>query len=156
MVAGATDYGVIRNHGRDEPTDIISLCCVADFDHIKIVDGSLCIGGGATWTDIENFIQQSIPQYHKILIRFGSPQIRNAGTLAGNLAGGSPIGDSIPFHMVMDSQLELTGPDGVRTVKLCDFYTGYRQNVMSSGELITEIITPVSYTHLTLPTTPYV
>ena len=143
MVAGATDYGVIRNHGRDEPTDIISLCCVADFDHIKIVDGSLCIGGGATWTDIENFIQQSIPQYHKILIRFGSPQIRNAGTLAGNLAGGSPIGDSIPFHMVMDSQLELTGPDGVRTVKLCDFYTGYRQNVMSSGELITEIITPL-------------
>lgn len=143
VVAGATDYGVLHNHGRVNPTAIISLCSIADFGGIEVNDGQLCIGGGATWTDIEAFVRDRVPQYYEILTRFGSPQIRNAGTLAGNLAGGSPIGDSIPFHIVMDSELELTGPDGSRRVKLNDFYTGYRQNVMADDELITSIITPL-------------
>ncbi|NND96659.1 MAG: 2Fe-2S iron-sulfur cluster binding domain-containing protein [Pirellulaceae bacterium] len=143
LVAGATDYGVLHNHGKTETGDVISLCNVIDFDTIKIADNTLQIGGGATWTDIEQFVQKRIPQYHEILTRFGSPQIRNAGTLAGNLAGGSPIGDSIPFHLVMDSTLDLTGPLGTRSVKLSEFYLGYRTNVMANDEFITSIATPL-------------
>ena len=143
LVAGATDYGVLHNHGRTKSADIISLSSVSEFDRIEIADGVMKIGGGATWSNIERFVREHVPQYHEILTRFGSPQIRNAGTLAGNLAGGSPIGDSIPFHLVMDAELELTGPSGVRTVKLADFYTGYRQNVMANDELITLVSTPL-------------
>ena len=148
IVSGATDFGVVHNHGRAKVSDIVSLCSLQDFNRIEVIEDEtrgdeLHIGGGATWTDIEAFVEHWLPQYHDILTRFGSPQIRNAGTLGGNLAGGSPIGDSIPFHMVCDSTLELTGIAGARSVKLCDFYTGYRENLLEVGELITSVVTPL-------------
>ena len=143
IVSGATDFGVVHNHGLCKAKNIISLASVDDFENISVEDGILRIDGGATWTKIEHFVETRLPQYHEIITRFGSPQIRNMGTLAGNLAGGSPIGDSIPFHMVMDADLELTSIHGTRSVKLSDFYTGYRENVMGDDELITSVVTPM-------------
>jgi xanthine dehydrogenase small subunit len=143
IVSGATDYGVLHNHGRTAPADLLCLTSVEDYDAIVSEDDVLRIGGGATWTQIESHVEKLFPPYHVIVTRFGSPQIRNAGTLAGNLASGSPIADSIPFHLVMDSQLRLVSSRGQREVALNEFYTGYRETIMADDELIAEVITPL-------------
>ena len=143
IVNGATDHGVLVNHGKVSPGDVICLASLQDFDSIEVKENQLRIGGGATWSRIEKAVEPLFPQYHFVLTRFGSPQIRNSGTLAGNLATGSPIGDSIPFHLVMDSRLQLVGASGRREVALADFYTGYRENVMLDDELIESVTTPL-------------
>lgn len=143
IVSGATDFGVEQNHGKREAGDLLCLCNVADFDHVRVEKGVLRIGGGATWSEIEKIVAEIFPPYHEIITRFGGPQIRNAGTLAGNLATGSPIGDAIPFHLVMDSEIRLASSRGERVVPLREFYTGYRKNVMAKDELIVEITTPL-------------
>jgi xanthine dehydrogenase small subunit len=143
LVSGATDFGVLHNHGGESPRDILCLSSVDELDHVTVEDDVLRIGGGATWTGIEAVVEDIFPQYHEIITRFGSPQIRNAGTLAGNLATGSPIGDAIPFHLVMDSNVRLVSAGGERVVPLREFYTGYRKNVMTDDELIAEITTPL-------------
>lgn len=143
IVSGATDYGVLHNHGRTASADLLCLTSVEGFDSITTADDVLRIGGGATWTQIESHVEGLFPPYHVIVTRFGSPQIRNLGTLAGNLASGSPIADSIPFHLVMDSQLRLVSSRSQREVALNEFYTGYRQNIMADDELIAEVTTPL-------------
>jgi xanthine dehydrogenase small subunit len=143
LVSGATDFGVLHNQSGGSPRDILCLSDVAEFDFVTAEDDVLRIGGGATWTGIEAVVEDIFPQYHEIITRFGSPQIRNAGTLAGNLATGSPIGDAIPFHLVMDSNVRLVSAGGERVVPLREFYTGYRKNVMTDDELIAEITTPL-------------
>lgn len=142
VVSGATDLGVLYNHGRLPPRDVLCLNQIEDFAEISIDDHRLSIGGGATWTDIEPVVEKLFPPYHEIVTRFGSPQIRNSGTLAGNLATGSPIADSIPFHLVMESDLHLVSARGDRVVSLNEFYSGYRENVAAEDELIAKIETP--------------
>jgi len=78
-----------------------------------------------------------------MLWRHGSPLIRNAGTLAGNIANGSPIGDTMPALFVLNAEIELTGPAGARRVNMNDFYTGYRRSVMKPDELITRVFMPL-------------
>jgi len=143
IVSGATDYGVLRNHGKIQASNTLCLSNVHDFSAIAIQDDVLTIGGGATWRAIEKFVEHRIPEYHAILIRFGSPQIRNAGTLAGNLATGSPIADSVPFHVVTQTEIELRSVRGSRRVAIADFYRGYRKTVIADDELIVAIHTPL-------------
>ena len=155
-VAGGTDYGVLRNHHRLAASDVIYLGQIDSNNHpsesnnaqrrvgfqdIVVSDGRLTIGGGATWSAIERAVAEIAPQYHHILTRFGSPQIRNMGTIGGNLASGSPIADSVPFHLVLDTELELASVRGCRRVRLEDFYQGYRQTVLMPDELIVSIQT---------------
>jgi xanthine dehydrogenase small subunit len=75
---------------------------------------------------LERAIKDLVPEFFDILWVYGSPQIRHAGTLAGNIANGSPIADSPPFLFVMDAEVEVTGLDGVRRIAMADFYTGYK------------------------------
>ncbi len=145
IVSGATDYGVLHNHRRVAPADLLCLVNIVDHDFrtVRVEGDRMMIGGGTTWTEIERFVKPLYPPYHEVITRFGSPQIRHAGTLAGNLATGSPIADSIPFHLVVDATLRLESTRGSRAVKLNDFYTGYRENVMEDDEIITEVATPL-------------
>ncbi len=155
-VAGGTDYGVLRNHHRLAASDVICLGQVDSnnrsaetsgvqpsvrFQEIVVKDGRLMIGGGATWSVIERAVAELAPEYHHILTRFGSPQIRNMGTIGGNLASGSPIADSVPFHLVLDTELGLASVRGLRRVRLEDFYLGYRQTALEPDELIVSIQT---------------
>jgi xanthine dehydrogenase small subunit len=143
IVSGATDYGVLRNHGKTAAGDTLCLSSVSSFSDITVEQNVMSIGGGATWKAIEDFVEDRVPEYHAILTRFGSPQIRNAGTLAGNLANGSPIADSVPFHMVMQTEIELRSIRGTRRVAIEDFYQGYRKTALASDELIVAIHTPL-------------
>lgn len=93
--------------------------------------------------ELEYYVKDLLPEFHRILWVYGSPQIRHAGTLAGNIANGSPIADSLPFFMVMDGAVEVTGVGGSRLIKACDLYTGYKQLSMKKDELITRIFLPL-------------
>ena len=143
VASGATDLGVLHNHGQRANNDVLCLCNMDDFAEITIADDVLAIGGGASWLQIEQAVKDYFPPYYEIITRFGSPQVRALGTLAGNLATGSPIADSIPFHLAMDSEIMLVSAGGQRTVRINDFYTGYRENIMNAGELIAKVTTPL-------------
>lgn len=143
LVAGATDLGVQHNHGKIQPQDVLVTGGVRDLDQLSIEDNSLIIGAAVSWSRVESFVRERIPEYHEILTRFGSPQVRHAGTLIGNLANASPIADSIPFHYVAGSTLEVGSVHGRREVALEDFYLGYKQLDLKPEEVILSVRTPL-------------
>lgn len=143
LVSGATDLGVQFNHGRIAPESVLFTRGVTELDAIEAVDGELRIGAAVTWSSIEDFVESRAPEYHAVLTRFGSPQVRHAGTLAGNLANASPIADSIPFHYATGSTIELASVDGRRDVPIEDFYLGYKQLDLRANELIIGVRTPL-------------
>src|SRR5205085_12119791 len=107
------------------------------------VDGTIVAGSLASITQIENISRTALPEYAAMLKYFGSNPIRNAGTIGGNIANGSPIGDSMPALFVLNAEIELTGLNGARRVNINDFYKGYRTTVASPDELIIRVILPL-------------
>lgn len=142
LLAGGTDLGVIMNKRKIDPKILISTAALPDFDRVEVTPEHIAVGGGATHAAVQAVLEKEIPEYGDYLEWFGSPQIRQAGTLAGNLATGSPIGDSLPPLLALEASIELTGPAGARVVNLNDFYTGYRASVMKPDELITAVFIP--------------
>ena len=143
IVQGATDFGVWCNKRGFVPEAVLSLEAVPRLDEVRIEGGELHVGGRTTLASLENFVAGRIPQLSEILDRFGSPQIRNAGTLAGNIANASPIADSLPFLYVTGATLELSGTSGVRTVAIERFYRGYKTLDLQPDEIITRIRIPL-------------
>jgi xanthine dehydrogenase small subunit len=144
-VAGATDIGVQHNKGKIDPREVLCLANVGEMKGVSHEAGTLTAGACEPWSTIERYVEGLVPQFHGILTLFGSPQIRNAGTVGGNIANASPIADSVPFLFVMGAELELAGPGGTRRVNINDFYTGYKQFDLGPGELIVKV-------HIPLPT----
>ena len=143
LVAGATDVGVQVNERRLSPTAWIDLNRIPHLDAIQSQrDGDTCrllVGTRASWTELAAAIGQHVPQLLDIISVFGSPQIRHVGTIGGNIANASPIADSLPFLMVMEAELELLGPQGLRRVDINDFFLGYKQLDMQPNELIVRV-----------------
>jgi xanthine dehydrogenase small subunit len=119
---------------------------VAGHDQVEVENGELSVGMRATWSDVERWAQTGWPEFYKIIIRFGSPQIRNASTLVGNIANASPIADSLPLLHVMHARVQLAGPDGTREVDINDFYHGYKQLDLRPDELISGVRIPLPAT----------
>ncbi len=90
----------------------------------------MTIGARVTLSRLERYFEKAVPQFHQVLWVYGSPQIRQAGTLAGNIGNGSPIADSLPFLFAMGADVHLTGPKGRRTVPILSFYKGYKTLAM--------------------------
>lgn len=143
LVAGATDLGVQYNHGKFTPQQAIYTGGIDELREVRLEEGHLRIGGAARWSDILPVVREHAPQYAQILERFGSPQIRHAGTLAGNLINASPIADSIPFHLVCQSELRLRSIGGVRVVQIGAFYLGYKKLDLKPDEVLVSIDTPL-------------
>ena len=142
LLAGGTDLGVLMNKRKIDPKMILSTAALPGFTAVDVTTDTIAVGGGATHDTVQRAMKATMPDYFGYLEWFGSPQVRQAGTLAGNLATGSPIGDSLPPLCVLNAEVELTGPAGVRRVNLNDFYTGYRQTVARPDELITRVLIP--------------
>lgn len=148
VIQGGTDVSVVCNKRGFEPAVIMSLSNLVEpgLEEISLQKSNppaLLIGAKATLSQLETLSATACPELHAILETFGGPQIKQAGTLAGNVANGSPIADSTPFLMVMNAEVELTGVNGSRRVNMNDFYTGYKQNVMAPDELITRFECPL-------------
>lgn len=139
IVAGATDLGVQCNKGTRRLSVVMSTCNLGELRKIKIEDNVMEVGASATLSELERAAEVHLPELAAFLQWFGSPLIRNSGTLAGNLVNGSPIGDAICALFVLETQVELTGPGGARRVELRKFYTGYRKTALAPDEMMTSV-----------------
>jgi xanthine dehydrogenase small subunit len=144
LLAGSTDVGLWVTKGLRELADIIYLGHVAALQAVREDDGCIEIGAGVT---LENAYAAVCRHYGaqlgELWQRFASLPIRNAGTLGGNVANGSPIGDSMPWLIALGSRVVLRGPDGVRTLALDDFYLGYGIKDLQPGEFVQAVRVPL-------------
>jgi xanthine dehydrogenase small subunit len=145
IIAGATDVGVWYSKGKFQPKNVLVIHRIPDLLATSLNTDqetnskTLCIGAAVNWEDVRKAARGSIPYFDRLLSLFGSPQIRHAGTIGGNIVNGSPIADSLPCLLLCDAKLELSSFAGSRIVSIHDFYTGYKQTVMQSNELLTRI-----------------
>lgn len=143
IVQGGTDFGVWCNKRGFAPAAVLNLAAIPGMAEIVEHEGVLEVGGSATLSALEAAVRERVPALGEILGLFGSPQIRNAGTLAGNIANASPIADTLPFLFVMEAKLELTGVNGRRLVDIRAFYRGYKTLDLAPDELISRVLIPL-------------
>jgi xanthine dehydrogenase small subunit len=143
LLAGSTDIGLWVTKQLREIGDIIYLGHVDALKAITEAGGMVEIGAGATLDDAYKAVCKHYPgELSEMWQRFASLPIRNAGTLGGNVANGSPIGDSMPWLIALGAELVLRGPAGVRTMALEDFYLGYQKKDLQAGEFVQAVRVP--------------
>ena len=146
LLAGSTDVGLWVNKQFRELGEIIFLGSVAELQRIEPLDaggrGGLWIGAGASLESAWRALAQRWPALTDVWLRFASPPIRHAGTMGGNVANGSPIGDSAPVLMALDAQIELRRGARVRRLPLPEFYLDYMKNRLEAGEFVQAIVIP--------------
>ena len=141
-LAGGTDFNLQRPIINTKESNLICLSDIKELNSIKHLKDKIVLGGAVT---IENFmesIRSNIPEIIEILQRFGSPQIRNQGTIGGNLCTSSPIGDIAPILLILNTNLNLFGRNGTREVNIKNFFRGYRKNILKKDEIISSIEIP--------------
>jgi xanthine dehydrogenase small subunit len=143
IVAGATDVGLWVTKQHKTLLVTVSLDTVFDIAGVVETGGFIQIGAGATYQDALPLLEQHYPDFGGMIRRIGSRQIRNRGTIGGNIANASPIGDSPPALLALDATLILRRGDARRSVKLDEFFTGYRRTVLAPSEFIERIDVPV-------------
>ncbi len=143
IVSGGTELGVLRNKHGLEPAILLSLGGVADLSRITRDGDVLSVGANVTWAQLEAFSRDALPEVHAMTQRFGSAQIRNAATLVGNIAHGSPVADSLCLLLVVGAELELVGPRGTRRVGIEGFHRGPGRTVLADDELIARVLIPL-------------
>ncbi|HYD79119.1 MAG TPA: xanthine dehydrogenase small subunit [Paucimonas sp.] len=144
ILAGSTDVGLwVTKQMRDLGT-IIYLGQVAELKTMKEAGGMLEIGAGVTLNDAYAAICKHYPdELSELWQRFASLPIRNAGTLGGNVANGSPIGDSMPWLIALGSEIVLRGQSGQRTMPLESFYLDYQKKDLQAGEFVEAVRVPL-------------
>lgn len=142
LLAGGTDIGLwLTKHYRDLES-IIYLGQVNGLDRIEWTDNELVIGAAANLDDAFASIAQEFGELDELVRRFASPPICSTGTLAGNVANGSPIGDSMPALICLGAEVDLQLGKRRRRVALDNFYLGYQQNALEKGEFVRAVCVP--------------
>ncbi len=145
VLAGCTDIGVWINKELRDLGDIVSVSDIAELKHVERLPDRLRIGAGVSLTDAYAAMAEHYPQLDEMWDRFASVPIRNAGTLGGNVANGSPIGDSMPWLIALGAKVELAGRRGTRTLSLENLYVDYGKKAMRSDEVVAAIELPLPY-----------
>src|SRR3954451_24462151 len=141
---GGTDVMVDVNFGRARPEAILDLTRVSDLADWGEADGALRIGAGVTYTRAIAELGDRLPGLAAASRTVGSPQIRNRGTVGGNLGSSSPAGDALPPLYAAGAEIELASTSGTRRVAIEDFVTGPKRNVLRDDELITAFRVPAA------------
>ncbi len=142
VVAGCTDVGLWVTKQHKQYAQILDVTRVAELRQVQQDAHHITIGAAATLTEAFAALTSQWPQLHTFATRFAGLPVRNSGTLGGNVANGSPIGDSMPLLIALRAQVVLASVRGEREMALEDLYTGYRQNVMAPDELLVRIAVP--------------
>jgi CO/xanthine dehydrogenase FAD-binding subunit len=140
-IQGGTDVMVEMNFDRHRPPALIDLNRVAELREWSTDDGQIRLGSGVSYTRIIDELGDRLPGLAMASRTVGSPQIRNRGTVGGNLGAASPAGDSHPALLAADAQIELASAEGgARVVRAEDFYVGVKRHAGRPDELITAIL----------------
>lgn len=139
LLAGGTDLMVEVNFGHRRPGRIVALRRVEELQGWRREHGRFDLGALTTYRQIEDELAGDLPAFAAAARTVGSPQIRNAGTVGGNIGTASPAGDALPLLAALDAEVVLDGGDGRRTVGLRDFVTGPKQTDRRPGEVISRV-----------------
>jgi xanthine dehydrogenase small subunit len=143
ILGGGTDLGLLVSKERKALPLVISTAGVAELRRIDTGGGTLSIGGAVTYTEALPHLERHFPSFAELVRRIGSRQIRNLGTLAGNLATASPIGDTLPCLFALDADIRLHSQRGPRRLPVEKFILGYRKTALAPGEFIEAIEIPL-------------
>jgi len=144
VLAGGTDLMVQANRGAQSLESVLDLSRIPELKKWTLKSSEIVLGAGISYTDLADpQIAALVPALTQAARTVGSPQIRNAGTLGGNLATASPAGDTIPVLVAMDAVLHLKSSTENREVPITDFITGVKTNALKPGEIIHSITVPV-------------
>ena len=135
-IAGGTDVMVEINFDRHRPEAFIDLTRIAELSEWGTEGGLLRVGAGVTYTRLMNELGDRLPGLAKASRTVGSPQIRNRGTIGGNLGSASPAGDAHPPLLASGASVELASVTGTRRLPARDFFIGPKRNAMRHDELI--------------------
>ena len=144
VVAGGTDVMVEVNAGRRRPTTVVSLSGVDELRGWRREGGEVVVGATTTYRALEQpEFAALVPALAQAARTVGSPQIRNAATLGGNIGTASPAGDTLPVLAALDATVELVSAAGPRTVPLLELVTGVKTTALAPGELVRAVRMPV-------------
>lgn len=139
-IAGGTDLMVALNFDRLRPPAILNLGEVAELRGWWAENGTIRLGAGLTYTEAMRApLAERLPALAEASRTVGSPQIRNRGTIGGNLGTASPAGDALPPLLLDDAEVEVASVRGERRLPLAEFVTGPKRNALAPGELIVSV-----------------
>ena len=143
VVGGATDVGLWITKSLKRLPKIIHVGRAVGFDRIEIESNqSTYISAGATYEQAFESLAGIDPDLGVVLRRLGSRQVRAAGTIGGNIANGSPIGDMAPMLIALDASLDLQSSDGERRIAIEDFFIDYGKQDLRAGEIVAGVLIP--------------
>ena len=143
LLAGGTDVGLWVTKQHRELTTLIYTGNVEELSELKVTQTHIEIGAAVSLSDAMVPIIEHYPEFEEVFLRFASPPIRNAATLGGNIANASPIGDSMPALMVLDTMLVLRSGDHKRPMALSDFFIDYQKTALEPGEFLERVLVPL-------------
>ena len=142
LIGGATDVGLWVTKSLRELSPVAFLSGADDLKQIEITDDTIRIGAAATLTEVGAAIADHHPDFAELIRRYGSVQVRNAATLGGNIANGSPIGDAPPALIALGARLHLRHGDVRREMPLEDFFLDYGKQDRAPGEFVEAVTIP--------------
>jgi len=143
LLAGGTDVGLwVTKQLRDLPP-IVYIGAVPELKEMRAIGPSVRIGAAVSLTDAWKLLTSLYPTLQELALRFASPPVCNAGTLCGNIANGSPVGDSMPILLALGAEIELRRGAQTRRVPLDEFYLGYQRKDLQPGEFVVAAWVPL-------------
>jgi len=143
FMSGGTDLSLNITKERKDINSIIYMSSISELNYIKNNNKYIEIGASTPLIDLEYYIKKYYPDFTKILKRYGSPQIRNVGTVAGNIATASPIGDCLPLLLSLNAQVVLEDLKKTKVLFLDSFFINYRKTKLKKGEFIHSVRIPL-------------
>ncbi|MBG6183161.1 xanthine dehydrogenase small subunit [Arthrobacter sp. CAN_A214] len=143
LVSGGTDLGVEINLRHSRPSLVLAIDRLEPLRVLTVGADRIEIGAALTLSEVERGLDGRVPLLDQLFPQFASRLIRNAASFGGNLATGSPIGDSAPALLALNASAVLASGTGEREVPLSEYYTGYRQSVRKPGELLRAVRIPL-------------
>jgi xanthine dehydrogenase small subunit len=143
VLAGGTDVGLWVTKQLRELPPIVYVGAVAELKRIRRDAAGIEIGAAVSLAEGWRVVVAEFPTLAEMAQRFGSPPVRNSGTLCGNLANGSPIGDSLPVMIALGAEVVLRRGTRIRSLRLEDFYLRYQRTALEPGEFVMSVKVPL-------------
>ncbi len=145
LLAGGTDFMVEVSFAHRRPPAVICLRRIPELTTWRLEGGEVVLGAGVTYSELMRPpLNDLLPGLAQASRTVGSPQIRNAGTLGGNLGTASPAGDTLPVLAALDARIVVASRDGRRTLELDEFIVGPKRTTLGQGEIIVEVRLPAA------------
>ena len=143
FLSGGTDLSLEVTKLRGEIKNMISLNSVKELKFIKKNKNFIEVGAGVSLYDFQNVIKSYYLDFYNILKRYGSVQIRNVGTISGNIATASPIGDTLPLLLSLDAIVKIQTKNFLKSIPLNEFFISYRKTKLKKGDFVYSITIPI-------------